>query len=79
MRGRLLIRPSGYGHRIENIGDSEAKILFGFNSGYHHSVSASERFGKNSTQLLATNFGVPDSTFAKMAIGNKFIRFRQLP
>jgi oxalate decarboxylase len=71
--------PSGYGHHIENIGDSEAKILFGFNSGYHHSVSASEWFGKNSTQLLATNFGVPESTFGKIILGNKFIRARQLP
>jgi len=68
--------PSGYGHHIENTGDTDATMLFGFNSGFHHSVSASDWFGKNSTQLLATNFGVPESTFSKMTFGNKFIRSR---
>jgi len=48
--------PSGYGHYIESIGDEDALVLFGFNSGIHQSINASERFGRNSTQLLATNF-----------------------
>ena len=66
--------PSGYGHYIESIGDEDAQILFGFNSGTHQSISASEWFGRNSTQLLATNFGVPEPVIEKLVLENQFVR-----
>jgi oxalate decarboxylase len=66
--------PSGYGHYIESMGDEPARVLFGFNSGTHKSVSASEWLGRNTTQLLATNFGVPESVIKKLVLGNQFVR-----
>ena len=66
--------PSGYGHYIESIGDEDAQVLFGFNSGTHQSIGASEWFGRNSTQLLATNFGVPESVIEKLILENQFVR-----
>jgi len=66
--------PSGFGHYIESIGDEDAKVLFGFNSGTHQSISATEWLGRNPTQLLATNFQVPESVIDKLVLGNQFIR-----
>jgi len=66
--------PSGYGHYIESIGGEDAQMLFGFNSGTHQSISASEWLGRNPTQLVATNFGVPESVIEKLVLGNQFVR-----
>ena len=55
--------PRGYGHYIENIGDTELQIVLGFNNGTYEAIELTEWFARNTKELLATNFGVPVSTF----------------
>lgn len=56
--------PQGYGHYIENTGPDELEIVVVFNSGTYESISLTAWMAANPAQLLATNFGVPASTFA---------------
>jgi oxalate decarboxylase len=53
--------PMGYGHYIENIGDSECEMLAVFNSGTYQEISLSEWLAKTPKLLLQTNFGVSPS------------------
>lgn len=57
--------PQGFGHYIENIGSDEVELVLAFNSSEYQSISATDWFASNPPELLATNFGVPASTFAK--------------
>jgi oxalate decarboxylase len=56
--------PQGYGHYLENVGTEDLEILLVFNSGLYQSISITAWLGSNPPELLATNFGVPVSTFA---------------
>jgi oxalate decarboxylase len=56
--------PQGYGHYIENVGSEELEIVLVFNNGTYESISLTAWMAANPAQLLATNFGVPESTFA---------------
>jgi oxalate decarboxylase len=55
--------PRGYGHYIENVGDEVLNVVLGFNNGTYESIELSAWFASNTTELLATNFGVPTETF----------------
>jgi oxalate decarboxylase len=57
--------PTGYGHYIENIGADDLEILIAFNDGVYESISITGWMASNPRQLLATNFGVPESEFEK--------------
>ena len=57
--------PQGYGHYIENTGSDELKLLAVFNNGTYQSVSITGWMAANPDLLLSTNFGVPESVFAK--------------
>ncbi|MFO1069285.1 MAG: cupin domain-containing protein [Geminicoccaceae bacterium] len=56
--------PQGYGHYLENVGDGDSQILLVLNSGDYQDISVSEWFAANPPDLLAANFGVPESVFA---------------
>ena len=56
--------PQGYGHYIENIGTEDLDVVVVFNNGTYESISLSAWLATNPPALLATNFGVPESTFA---------------
>jgi oxalate decarboxylase len=55
--------PQGYGHYIENTGDSDLEIVLAFNNGTYQSVSITGWMASTPDLLLATNFKVPESTF----------------
>ena len=57
--------PQGYGHYIENTGSGELEIMAVFNNGSYESVSITAWIAANPDLLLATNFGVKESVFAK--------------
>ncbi len=56
--------PQGYGHYIENIGSENLEALVVLNNGTYELISLTAWVAANPRQLLATNFGVPESAFA---------------
>jgi oxalate decarboxylase len=56
--------PQGYGHYIENVGSEELEVVLALDSGAYQSISITAWMAANPPLLLATNFGVPESTFA---------------
>ena len=65
--------PQGYGHYIENIGSEDCSVLLVLSSGDYQSIECSRWMAANPRQLLATNFGVPESTFAGFRTGDQFL------
>jgi oxalate decarboxylase len=61
--------PQGYGHYIENTGDSDLEVVLVLNNATYESVSITSWMASTPDLLLATNFGVPESIFAKMPSG----------
>jgi oxalate decarboxylase len=61
--------PQGYGHYIENTGDTDLEIVLVLNNATYQSISITAWMASNPDLLLATNFGVPASVFAKMPNG----------
>jgi len=61
--------PQGYGHYIENTGDTDLEIVLVLNNATYQSISITAWMAANPDLLLATNFGVPESVFAKMPSG----------
>jgi oxalate decarboxylase/phosphoglucose isomerase-like protein (cupin superfamily) len=61
--------PQGYGHYIENTGTDDLEVVAVFNNGTYQSVSITGWMAANPELLLATNFGVPESVFAKFPKG----------
>jgi oxalate decarboxylase len=57
--------PQGYGHYIENTGSDDLEIVLALNNATYQSVSITAWIAANPDLLLATNFGVPESVFAK--------------
>jgi oxalate decarboxylase len=65
--------PQGYGHYIENTGSDELQVLAVFNNGTYESINLSAWIAGNPDLLLSTNFGVPESVFAKFTKGEVVI------
>ncbi len=61
--------PQGYGHYIENTGDTDLEILLALNNATYQSISITAWIASTPELLLATNFGVPESLFAKFPKG----------
>jgi oxalate decarboxylase len=61
--------PQGYGHYIENIGDSDLEVMLALNNATYQSISITAWMAANPGLLLSTNFGVPESVFAKFPKG----------
>jgi oxalate decarboxylase len=57
--------PQGYGHYIENTGSDDLEIVLVLNNAIYESVSITGWMAANPDLLLSTNFGVPESVFAK--------------
>lgn len=55
-KGDVGYIPQGYGHSIENVGTTKARILIGFNSGTYESIDLTQWIAGNPVDVLATNF-----------------------
>jgi oxalate decarboxylase len=62
--GDVGYAPQGYGHYIENVGTEDLEIVLALNNGIFESISITAWMAATPGQVLATNFGVPESTFA---------------
>jgi len=65
--------PQGYGHYIENAGNEDLELLVVLNNGNYESISLTGWIASNPRLLLATNFRVPESTFANFPTGERFM------
>jgi oxalate decarboxylase len=65
--------PQGYGHYIENAGNEDLELLIVLNNGTYESISLSAWLAANPHLLLATNFKVPEATFASFPRGERFM------
>jgi oxalate decarboxylase len=65
--------PQGYGHYIENVGSEDVELVIALNNGVYESISLSDWIGANPHLLLATNFKVPESTFANFQTRHRFM------
>ena len=63
--------PQGYGHYIENTGNDDLEVLLVLNNGVYQSISITAWIANTPVETLATNFGVPVSTFAKFPKGEE--------
>jgi oxalate decarboxylase len=65
--------PQGYGHSIENAGDTRCRVLIGFNAGVYEDIELTEWLAGNPADVLATNFGKPASLFESFPRKGVFI------
>ncbi len=65
--------PQGFGHSIENIGNTKCRILIGFNTGRYAAIDLSQWIAGNPVEVLATNFGQPASLIEKFPRERVFI------
>jgi oxalate decarboxylase len=65
--------PQGYGHSIENVGDTPLRILIGLNSGIYEEIELAQWMAGNPVDVLATNFNKPAATFRNFPSRDAFI------
>jgi oxalate decarboxylase len=65
--------PQGYGHYIESAGPEDLELLIVLNNGIYQSISLTAWMGANPHLLLAANFRVPESTFARFPTDERFM------
>jgi oxalate decarboxylase len=65
--------PQGFGHSIENVGAAAAQILIGFNTGRYEAIDLSQWIAGNPAEVLATNFGQPESLISNFPRERVFI------
>jgi oxalate decarboxylase len=65
--------PQGYGHSIENVGDTPLRILIGLNSGAYEEIDLAQWMAGNPVDVLATNFNKPAATFRNFPSRDAFI------
>jgi oxalate decarboxylase len=65
--------PQGSGHYIENTGDDTCEVLITFNSGHYQEIGLTDWLASNPSQLVATNFGVPESLAEHFPRKGRFI------
>jgi oxalate decarboxylase len=63
--------PQAYGHYIENTGTDDLEVLLALNNGTYQSISITAWFAHTPPGVLATNFGVPEETFAGFPKGEE--------
>jgi oxalate decarboxylase len=71
--------PQGYGHSIENVGSKPSRVLIGFNTGHYEAIDLSTWVAGNPIDVLATNFGKPQSLFEKFPRDRVFIAPTETP
>jgi oxalate decarboxylase len=69
--------PQGFGHYIENAGDTPARILVTFDKGEYEEISLSAWLAANPTQLIADNFKLPNALVEKMPDHRIFVAPRK--
>jgi len=57
--------PQGFGHYIENTGDTDLAVVLVLNNATYQSISIASWVSSTPDLLLATDFKVPERTFAK--------------
>jgi oxalate decarboxylase len=72
-KGDVGYIPQGYGHSIENVGNSTCRVLIGFNNGVYETIDLSQWIAGNPVDVLATNFDKPASLFEKFPRKDVFI------
>jgi oxalate decarboxylase len=72
--GDVAYLPAGYGHAIRNVGKDDVEIVITFDSGQYQEIALSDWMAASPRYLLANNFAVPASTFAKFPEKSGFIR-----
>jgi len=72
-KGDVGYIPQGYGHSIENVGDTPSRALIGFNTGVYETIDLSMWIAGNPVDVLATNFSKPASLFEKFPHRDVFI------
>jgi oxalate decarboxylase len=72
-KGDVGYIPQGYGHSIENLSESQSRVLIGFNTGHYQAIDLSQWIAGNPAGVLATNFGKPGSLFEKFPRERVFI------
>lgn len=65
--------PQGYGHSIENVGKSIARILIAFNTGHYEAIDLSTWIASNPDYLLVSHFHIPEADVAKLPKEQVFI------
>jgi oxalate decarboxylase len=65
--------PQGFGHYIENAGDTSARILVTFDKGEYEEISLSAWLAANPIKMVADNFKIPDALAAKLPDHRVFI------
>jgi len=72
-KGDVGYIPQGYGHSIENVGDTPGRILIGFNTGTYEGIDLSQWIAGNPADVLATNFGQRPELFGKFPNHDVFL------
>ena len=72
-RGDVGYIPQGYGHSIENVGATPARLLIGFNAGRYETIDLSQWIAGNPVDVLATNFGQSAELFESFPKQDVFI------
>ena len=65
--------PQGYGHYIQNAGTEDLELLIVLNNGNYEAISLTAWVAANPHLLLATNFKVPQATFANFPTHQRFM------
>lgn len=78
-KGDVGYIPQGYGHSIENVGKSMARILIGFNTGIYATIDLSQWIAGNPADVLATNFAQPPEVFESFPKRDVFIADKSGP
>ena len=72
-KGDVGYIPQGYGHSIENAGDTPGRMLIGFNAGTYEGIDLSQWIAGNPADVLATNFGQRPELFGKFPHHDVFL------
>src|SRR5215471_13938402 len=64
--GMVVFVQQGFGHYVENIGNTPLKFFALFNSPTFEEISISKWLAGNPASLIADNFGIPKSEVAKL-------------
>ncbi len=72
-KGDVGYIPQGYGHSIENVGQTPCRLLIGFNTGVYQTIDLSQWIAGNPVDVLATNFGKPAALFEKFPRHDVFV------
>ena len=78
-KGDVGYIPQGYGHSIENVGDTPCRVLIGFNTGVYETIDLSQWIAGNPLDVLATNFGKPAALFETFPHRDVFIADKDGP